>query len=48
MGRLKEYFLNNLSENNDRLEKMHYLCIEEDKHYGKSEGHIQEGTTTQG
>ena len=47
MGRLKEYFLNNLSENNERVEKMHYLCIEEQEYYEQSERHIQEGTTTQ-
>lgn len=47
MGLLKEYFLNNLPIDDDTLEKMHYLCLEEQEYYEQFEGHIQEGTTTQ-
>jgi hypothetical protein len=47
MGLLKEYFLNNLPNDDDVIEKMHYLCLEEQEYYEQSERHIQEGTTTQ-
>jgi hypothetical protein len=48
MGLLKEYFLNNLPNDDNTLEKMHYLCLEEQEYYGQSERHIQEGVTTEG
>ena len=47
MGLLKEYFLNNLPNDDDVIEKMYYLCLEEQEYYEQSERHIQEGTTTQ-
>jgi len=46
MGLLKEYFLNNLPNNDDTLEEMYYLCLKEKEYDEQFEGHIQEGTTT--
>jgi hypothetical protein len=48
MGLLKEYFLNNLQNDDDTLEVMYYLCLKEQEYYEQSERHIQEGTTTEG
>lgn len=48
MGLLKEYFLNNLPNDDNTLEKMHYLCLEEQEYYEQSQRHIQEGVTTEG